>query len=66
MAKKSRLEIKTIAEEIIQFFSASMKIEANAAIRAGKKVHLEPDIEPTKGYWVECKVFVPDDYGSEE
>lgn len=62
MAKMTRTKVKLAAKEIISNYSATLKIEDDASVKSGKKKHLDPDIEPTDGWWVDCKVFVPKDH----
>lgn len=62
MAKqKTRSEVREIARQRIQYFSAVLDIDEQASVRRGKRKHLDPSLPDTPGYWVDCKVFVPEE-----
>jgi len=61
----NREQIRDAARSIVALYNSTMKIENKASVRKGKKEHLDPTLEPTKGHWVDCKVFIPEDWGSE-
>jgi hypothetical protein len=61
--KLARKDVPDKARDIIQFYSATMMVPDKPVVRKGKFEHLEPGIDPSIGWWVDCKVFVPEDIG---
>lgn len=61
MAAPTKAEIRTEAMEIVRYYTARVELSHKAAVRKGQKRHLDPNLEPDDGYWVDCKVFVPRD-----
>ena len=61
MAAPTKMEIREEAMAMVRFYSAVVELTRKAAVRRGEKRHLDPNIEPDKGWWVDCKVFVPAD-----
>lgn len=55
-------EIRCLAKNIVCLYSASMRIDDDASVKKGKLEHLDTSLEPTFGWWVDCKVFVPENY----
>jgi hypothetical protein len=53
--------VRDQATEIVQHFSARLRIEPDAPVYRGSFVHLDKTLTETKGHWVVTHVFVPDD-----
>lgn len=65
MSKPTRAAIRQRATQQVELYSATLAIDNNASVRKGTKKHLDPDLEPTEGWWVDCKIFVPREADSE-
>lgn len=58
MARMTRNDVRNKARETVQFYSL-MRISDDASVRKGSLAHLDPSLDPTEGWWVDCQVFVP-------
>lgn len=59
--KPTRADIRLSAAELVKHYSAITLVSDNAKVRRGTLKHLDPKLEPTEGWYVDCTVFVPDD-----
>lgn len=64
--KPTRADIRQSAAELVRHYSAIILVGDSASVKRGKLKHLDPELEQTEGWYVDCTVFVPDDTDDEE
>jgi hypothetical protein len=56
----TRDEVRAVAQRVVQFYSATLRLPDKASVHKGTKDSIDPSLEPASGWWVDCQIFVED------
>lgn len=60
LTKKLRADIMAAAQENTKYYCVALDLD-ESKIQRGEKHHIDPNLNPTPGYWVAAWVFVADE-----